>query len=98
MNVCSMIKTVTRFAAVFLLLVGVAYAAPLDTDLDLMALVPPSRPNSFQNFQEMQRYLMELNNFYHMMSRPRYGRDVSHLSSKTKKMQEILHQLLNPVV
>ncbi|XP_061193965.1 pro-neuropeptide Y-like [Saccostrea echinata] len=98
MNVRSMIKTVTRFAAVFLLFVGVAYTAPLETDLELMALVPPSRPNSFQNFQEMQRYLMELNNFYHMMSRPRYGRDVSHASLKPKKMQELLHLLLNPVV
>nr|XP_022309209.1 pro-neuropeptide Y-like [Crassostrea virginica] len=58
-----------------LLVVGVL-SSPLavDPDLEMMALVPPSRPSGFQNFQEMQRYLMKLNRFYNMMSRPRYGR------------------------
>lgn len=69
------IQTVTRQIVVLGLLLtvtfSVTFSAPLDPDLELMALVPPSRPSGFQNFQEMQRYLMELNRFYNMMSRPR---------------------------
>eukprot|EP00105_Crassostrea_gigas_P041908 XP_019926056.1 PREDICTED: uncharacterized protein LOC109619725 [Crassostrea gigas] len=95
-NANDVIQTVTRQIVVLGLLLtvtfSVTFSAPLDPDLELMALVPPSRPSGFQNFQEMQRYLMELNRFYNMMSRPRYGRDVHQRNrQKLKKISNLLH-------
>uniref|UniRef100_A0A8W8ISD7 Neuropeptide Y n=1 Tax=Magallana gigas TaxID=29159 RepID=A0A8W8ISD7_MAGGI len=40
-------------------------------------LAPPERPSSITNIDELRRYIKELNMYYLILARPRYGRSVS---------------------
>ncbi|XP_052092380.1 pro-neuropeptide Y-like isoform X1 [Mytilus californianus] len=37
-------------------------------------LRPPSKPDYFQNPKQLRRYLKELNDFYAIVGRPRFGK------------------------
>ncbi|XP_078312829.1 uncharacterized protein LOC111133447 [Crassostrea virginica] len=48
---------------------------------DVEMLAPPERPSSISNIEELRRYIKELNMYYLILARPRYGRSVRNFKS-----------------
>jgi hypothetical protein len=46
----------------------------LDVACSAQMLSPPERPREFRNPSELRQYLKELNEYYAIMGRPRFGK------------------------
>lgn len=69
-------------------------------DLAERADGPPERPKNFNNMEEVQNYLAALSDYYSVISRPRFGRNIwnyrqaGHYSNgNEKKFEEDLRHL-----
>ncbi|BFZ22779.1 hypothetical protein BsWGS_25818 [Bradybaena similaris] len=57
-----------------LILLIVLSAAILEVTCNPQMLSPPERPREFKNPSELRQYLKELNEYYAIMGRPRFGK------------------------
>nr|ARS01401.1 neuropeptide f 1 [Deroceras reticulatum] len=60
-----------KLLLVFLFVVSVAI---MEVSSSTHMLSPPERPREFRNPNELRQYLKELNEYYAIMGRPRFGK------------------------
>uniref|UniRef100_A0A0B6YRT3 Neuropeptide Y n=1 Tax=Arion vulgaris TaxID=1028688 RepID=A0A0B6YRT3_9EUPU len=60
-----------KFVVVLLLVIAVAI---MEVTCSTQMLSPPERPREFRNPNELRQYLKELNEYYAIMGRPRFGK------------------------
>uniref|UniRef100_A0A0B6Y8W1 Neuropeptide Y n=1 Tax=Arion vulgaris TaxID=1028688 RepID=A0A0B6Y8W1_9EUPU len=60
-----------KLLAVFLLVVSMVI---LEVTCSTQMLTPPERPREFRHPNELRQYLKELNEYYAIMGRPRFGK------------------------
>lgn len=70
-------KLFQSFIILVVLVDCVIVASHITKEEDIQMLVPPVRPRIIATAEDLRRYLQQLNQFYMILSRPRYGRSVS---------------------